>query len=105
MNNSKIYNPVTKRFINVNTNKGMQILQRYISQLSGGAAHEPDTTSHEELYTCPNACCGHTYDGNAQCLCGCSGDCDICLAAKTKDNRKVPAIMGGTRQVRRRYKW
>ena len=36
-----------------------------------------DSSKNEdvELYTCP--CCGHEYDGNAQCYCMCYG-CENC---------------------------
>ena len=52
----------------------------------------PDTygLEFEGLYECPNACCGHVYDGNAQCLCMCGGDCDICLAAATNGGAILP---------------
>jgi hypothetical protein len=47
---------------------------------------------YEGLYECPNACCGHVYDGNAQCLCMCGGDCDICLEAKNGGAHAAPAL-------------
>ena len=40
--------------------------------------HRPEdnvSIMDDELYTCP--CCGHTYDGYAQCFCMCSG-CQAC---------------------------